>query len=218
VRQLNHETTGASIFVIAKVRLYRDGISEALERAGHEVVGAAVDVHSALAMLPETPAVVVLLDAYGAEGLSLVRALRRRAPGMRIVVLALSGAKGEVIEWAEAGIAGYVTCHDSLEDLIKTVRAAARGEAHCAPEVNGALLERVHELATGRMTSNATAGLTVREREVAECLRDGLTNKEIAAQLHIAVPTVKNHVHSVLGKLEVQHRADADRVLTDARY
>lgn len=211
-------TTAASVFVIATVRLYRDGITEALERAGHGVVGVAVDVHEALALLPDAPPEVVLLDAHGAEGLSAVRALRRLAPRMRIVVLAISGAKGEVLGWAEAGIAGYVTCHDSLDDLIETVRAAARGEAHCAPEVNSALLEHVHQLATGRITSDAAAALTVREREIAECLRDGLSNKQIASQLHIAVPTVKNHVHNVLGKLDVQHRTDTERALTGAPH
>jgi DNA-binding NarL/FixJ family response regulator len=208
----------ASVFVIATVRLYRDGISEALQRAGHEVCGAAADVHEALTLLPEAPSEVVLLDAVGSGGRNAVGALRRCAPGMRVVVLAISGAKSEVLGWAEAGVAGYVTRDDSLDDLIETVRAASRGEARCTPEVNAALLEHVHQIATGRRTSDAAAALTVREREIAECLGDGLSNKQIAAQLHIALPTVKNHVHNVLGKLEVRHRTDAGRALTAARH
>ena len=211
------EGRAASVFVIAPVRLYREGIADALERAGHTVVGQATDVSDALGLLPDMPPAVALLDTEGADGRAAVRALRRRAPRMRIVVLAISGTAKDVIAWAEAGIAGYVTCHDSLDDLIETVAAAARGEAHCAPRVNGALLEHVHQLAAGRVASGAAAALTVREREIAECLCDGLSNKQIAAKLHIALPTVKNHVHSVLGKLEVSHRTEAARALTSAQ-
>lgn len=211
-------TTPASVFVIATVRLYREGIAEALQRAGHEVSGSAADVHEALSLLLDAPPAVVLLDAHGTEGRNAVRTLRRCAPRMRVVVLAISGAKSEVLGWAEAGIAGYVTRDDSLDDLIRAVRAAACGEAHCTPEVNGALLEHVHRISTARTTTEAAAVLTAREREIAKCLGDGLSNKQIAAQLHIALPTVKNHVHNVLGKLEVRHRIDAGRALVEPTY
>ena len=125
--------TPVSIFVIAAVRLYRDGIAETLERAGYEVSGVAADVHEALARLPDTPPVVALLDAHGDEGRHAVGALRRRAPRMRVVVLAISGAKSEVLGWAEAGIAGYVTRDDSLDDLIDTVGAARAGRRTAHP-------------------------------------------------------------------------------------
>ena len=141
----------ASVFVIAAVRLSRDGISEALQRAGHEVTGVAADVHEALALLPEAPPTVALLDAEGTEGRHAVGALRRRAPQMRVVVLAISGAKSDGARVGRGRDRGYVTRRLARRpDRNGTCRR--RGEAHFPPEVNGALLEHVHQIATGRWT------------------------------------------------------------------
>jgi two-component system, NarL family, nitrate/nitrite response regulator NarL len=202
----------SGVLVIVGVRLYREGIAAALLRAGYLVAAMVADETAALGILNNCRPSVAVLDAHGA-GLATVRRLRRRAPQMRVIVLAIRGGPNDVLAWAEAGIAGYVTIDDSLDRLVDVVGAAVRGEAYCTPAVSGALLEHVHRLAAGRPDPPAVASLTSREREIARCLCDGMSNKEIAARLVIALPTVKNHVHHILGKLEVTHRADAAQAL-----
>ena len=202
------------VLVIIAIRLYRDGIADVLSRAGFDASARAADLRGAMTLIGDRPPAVAVLDAADVEAREMVCTLRQRAPRMRIVALAIRGEPKDICSWAEAGIAGYVTIEDPLERLIEVVAAAARGEAYCSPRVSGALLQHVHLLAAGRSVAPALATLTSREREIAECLRDGLSNKEIAARLYIALPTVKNHVHRILGKLEVQHRHEAADALS----
>ena len=206
------------VFVVARVRLYREGLVAALGRSGSiEVVGVAADPAVALREVDRLRPDVAVLDVAGAAGLELVRELRLAMPATRIVVLAIAEAPDDVLPWAEAGISGYLTCEDSLADLVDVVAAAVRGESRCSPEVSAALLERVHALASARPVSSGVSLLTEREREIAELLEERLTNKEIANRLQIELPTVKNHVHNILAKLEVRRRSDAAAELRRAR-
>lgn len=205
------------MFVFASVRFYREGIAGVLERAGMNVVGLAAEWPDALDDVVAGRPDVVVLDVAGPRGLEIVRELRLSLPETRIVVLAIVEVERDVIAWAEAGISGYVTRDGSLDDIVRSVESAARREAHCAPNISGALLERLHVLASVRPSSPAVASLTTREREIASLLEAGLSNKQIALQLHIELPTVKNHVHSILGKLGVARRTDAASELRRAR-
>jgi DNA-binding NarL/FixJ family response regulator len=206
------------VLVLASIRLYREGIADALRRDPRiDVVGLVSSSDDAVAIVGAQRPTVAVLDVGGADGLDLVRELRLLAPRLRIVVLAITEVDRDVLAWAEAGISGYVTRDGSLDDLLSAVTAAAHGEASCAPRISAALLERVHALAMGHHASSALATLTVREREIAELLEARLSNKQIAAQLHIEVTTVKNHVHNILSKLQVTRRADAAAELHRAR-
>jgi len=206
------------VFVFASVRLYRDGVADALRRAGIDVTGTAGTWSDALVGLLASPPQVAILDVGGPGGVEIVSELRRRLPQTRLVVLAVDEVERDVLTWAEAGIAGYVTRNGSLDDMIAAVRAAARREAHCAPRISGALLEHVHTLAGAHSRTHTPLGaLTAREREIAELLEAGLSNKEIASQLQIELTTVKNHVHSVLAKLHVARRSEAAAEMRRAR-
>lgn len=221
---LRHQPVSAAtddrlrVFVLASIRLYREGIADALRRRpGIDVVGLASSHDDAVAIVDAKRPAVAVLDVAGDDGLELVRELRVLAPRMRIVVLAITEVDRDVLAWAEAGISGYVTRDGSLDDLVAAVTAAARGEAACAPRISAALLERVHALASAQPTTGALSRLTAREREIAELLEARLSNKQIAARLHIEVTTVKNHVHNILRKLQVTRRADAADELHRAR-
>jgi two-component system, NarL family, nitrate/nitrite response regulator NarL len=208
---------GLRVFVLASVRLYREGLADALRRAGMDVVGVAGTWAQAHVALRARPPNVAVLDVAGPRGLEIVGELRRRIPETRIVVLAVDEVERDVLAWAEAGACGYVTRDGSVDDLVRTVRSAARREAHCAPKISGALLEHVHVLATGGPPPAPIGSLTAREHEIAELLAAELSNKQIAAELQIELATVKNHVHSILAKLEVSRRADAGAEMRRAR-
>jgi DNA-binding NarL/FixJ family response regulator len=151
---------------------------------------------------------VVLVD-LATEGLTVARALRLEAPEARLVALAIREVETEVIAWAEAGMAGYVSRQASLADLSATIRRAAVGELVCPPKITADLVRRLSDMAAHRPATGGLAQLTTRELDVVRLIGRGLSNKEIARELSIAVPTVKNHVHNVLEKLQVRRRGEA---------
>jgi len=200
----------SDVFVLVHVRLYRDGIAQALDRDDRfRLVGAAGslgDAHEQLAAL-EHPPDLVLLDLGLPDGAGAARDLRSRSPAIGIVALAVNAADDEVLSLAEAGVAGLVSREATLAELLDAVAGAARDEVHTSPAVAAVLLRRVASLAGGRTPGAST--LTRREREVLGLIDRGLSNKEIAGSLRIEVPTVKNHVHNILEKLHVVRRAEA---------
>ncbi|MCW3065677.1 MAG: putative NarL family two-component response regulator [Solirubrobacterales bacterium] len=194
------------VLVVASVRLYRDGLAEALVRDDRvEVVGVAATLDEAVAVLRESAPDTVVLDV-GTAGCAAARELTTVFRGLRVVALAVTEAPADVVEWAEAGAAGFVTHEGTVADLLAVIVGASHNELVCSPRAAGALLRRVRILAAG---STGDVPLTPREVEIARLVEKGLTNKEIATALQIELPTVKNHVHRILEKLGVRRRAEA---------
>jgi two-component system nitrate/nitrite response regulator NarL len=200
------------VFIVAGVRLYRQGLASALDSDDRfRVVGTAVGLADALASmtrLDSRPA-VVLLDIGIGPGLVSARHLRDVLPEVRLVALSLDEKDETVVALAEAGVAGFVTSDTSLDGLMATVECVAQGGAHCSPRATAALVRRLATLADGRPPESRGDQLTPREREIVALIDRGLSNKEIAGELHIELATVKNHVHSVLDKLQVRRRGAA---------
>lgn len=199
------------VFVLVAVRLYRDGIAAALDRDPRfRVVGRAGALDEARAQLGRLPAPpsVTLVDLGLPEGAGAARSLRSTWPGMSIVVLAVPEIDAEIVQLAEAGVHGLVTRDASMSEVLDAVAASVRREAITSPTVSGVLLRRVAFLA-GERRSTDGASLTRREREIVVLIGRGLSNKEIAQSLRIELSTVKNHVHNILEKLHVHHRAEA---------
>ena len=204
------------MFIISEVRLYRDGLARLLRRDQRlDVVGAAVAVPEALdgfAGLPEPPE-AVLLDVPAPDGLEGLRRLEAAVPTARIIVLNVSDAdEAGVIAWAEAGVGGLLARDVDVDDVAQAVQTTASGGTVCSPRLAALLLRR---LARSGAERPASTPLTSREREIAELLEEGLSNKEIAARLQIELPTVKNHVHSILTKLKASRRGQAAAMLRD---
>lgn len=197
------------VAVIGDVRLYREGLSHVLDAEPDIEVAVAAAWDSAVSSVQHTQPDVALVDIEYSSPRAVVNALTNAAPEAKVVVTALPDAPSDIVAWAEAGVSGYVTREDPLDRLVEVVRAAAQGEAVCSPRVAAALLQRVATLAARRPASGRVALLTPREREVSDLLATGLSNKEIGGQLQIELPTVKNHVHNILGKLQVRRRAEA---------
>lgn len=199
------------VFILVAVRLYRDGIADALGRDPRfRVVGRAgvfEDARTQLFALPTAPA-VTLVDLGLPQGAGTARSLRTTWPDMSIVALAVPEADDEIVELAEAGVDGLVTRDASLTEVLDAVAAAARREALTSPAVTAVLLRRVASLAGERRQAEG-ATLTRREHEIILLIGRGLSNKEIAQALRIELSTVKNHVHHILEKLQVRRRAEA---------
>jgi DNA-binding NarL/FixJ family response regulator len=199
--------------VLAGVRLYREGIAAALgDDDRFRIAGTAAD-GSALRQLRESAPDVVLMEVGAANAPALVRAIRAHAPEAKVVALGISEDEADVLPLAEAGIAGWVTRDASVGDLREAVASAAAGETLCSPRMVASLLRRVASLAEDLRDGHATRSLTRRQREIVTLIDAGLSNKEIARQLSIELPTVKNHVHNILEKLQVSRRGEAAALL-----
>jgi two-component system, NarL family, nitrate/nitrite response regulator NarL len=197
--------------VVSEIRLYREGIILLLGRDPHlDVIGAAATHRDAGPLLEEAPD-VVLLDTPLANADAALAELG--APAQKVVVLGVAEQEADVIAWAEAGAAGYVSREGSRDDLSAALEAAAAGETIASPRMVAALLRRLNAVAHDATSRDATATLTPRERQVAELIGEGLSNKEIASVLCIEVTTAKNHVHNILRKLGVSGRGQAAAVL-----
>jgi two-component system, NarL family, nitrate/nitrite response regulator NarL len=200
------------LFIVCDTRLYREGLAQILAgHAGITVVGAAADSEQALPGLRELSPDVVLLDSALSGATAALLTLREEDPDTKIVALTLPETEEDVIEFAEAGVSGYVTRDASVNDLVDTIRSVNRGELICSPRIAAALMRRLSAVAAEN--PRGTARLTLREREIVQLIDAGLANKEIASRLHIELSTVKNHVHNILEKLGVHRRAEIVRLL-----
>jgi two-component system nitrate/nitrite response regulator NarL len=152
---------------------------------------------------------VALLEVGLPHGLNGARALRAALPEVQVLALAIDDTDESVVAWAEAGVAGFVTRDTSLDGLMGAVESVAQGGTSCSPRATAALLRRLASLAEVRRRVDRGGQLTPREREIVALIDQGLSNKQIASELQIEIATVKNHVHSVLEKLQVQRRGAA---------
>jgi len=198
-------------------RVHREALAVALSQArGVRVLGTASHREEILARLVEAPPDIVLVDFAMPEAATIVAEIRRRTPSVKVVAITLGETEAEVIQLAEAGVAGYVLPDGSLDDLIIAVESAVRGELYCPPRVAFTLLRRVGAIALGSVTASKEQAalspvheLTGREREILQLVDQGMSNKQIARHLGIEVATAKNHVHNILQKLHVHRRIDA---------
>jgi len=199
------------VVVAADVRFYREGLADLIARYPTcAVLGIAANRTQTLDRVRESFPDIVLLDAAMPDGLMTVADIAALAPSVKVIVTALAETALTVLEWAEAGVAGYVPRDASLSDLIATIERTARGELKCSAEVAASMLRRLWTLAkvaNERHLDGAMPPLTPREHEIMRLIEQGMSNKDIARELGIGVATAKSHVHHILEKLHVRRRA-----------
>jgi two-component system NarL family response regulator len=185
------------------------------------IAGCVATLPDALEFLREQEVNIVVvsigLPEYGA--LALTRTIVDRASLTKVLVLGLSEEdKNNALRYIEAGAMGYILKASSLNEFIDTIRLAQRGEAQVSPRIAGAMMERLSNFARMFSAVETKIGgdvrLTSRELEVLQFISQGLTNQEIADRLVVEVGTVKNHVHSILEKLNVSSRDEAASYLS----
>lgn len=198
------------VLVVNDSPLYREGLVHVLRKFENmSVVGAAADPDEILAQAARFQPDVILVQLTSPHGPAVLRPFADAAPSAKVVALGVPDVEKTIIACAEAGAAGYLLQHESLDDLVATIERAARGEVSCSPRIAATLFRRIGELAAERGARAAEARLSPRELEIVDLIDRGLSNKEIALCLSIEVRTVKNHVHNILEKLQVRRRGEA---------
>jgi len=185
--------------------LVRAGLAQLLADADDiDVVGMAGDGHEAVTLATEHEADVVLMDLSMPEldGIEATRAIGNKSPDSRVVVLTSFSDRARILDALDAGAIGYLLKDTEPDELMRGIRAAARGESPLAPKA-------AHQLISSRRRPAPVDQLTDREREILGLVAKGHANKRIAHQLHISENTVKNHVTRIFQALDVTDRTQA---------
>ena len=199
------------VAVVDDQDLVRAGFVLLLRSAeGVEVVGEASDGLEAIALCRRTAPDVVLMDVRmpHLDGLSATRTILAdpACAETRVVVLTTFDEDELVLEALRSGASGFLLKDTRPDQLLEAISVVAAGEALLHPRVTRRLIERFAELPQPRRTPDDD-GLTDRERDVLLTVAQGLSNQEIAAQLHLGYGTVKTHVSHLLTKLDCRDRA-----------
>jgi len=186
-----------------------------------ELVGEAVDGRDALHKIDQLRPTVVLMDIRmpRMSGLEATQALHQRADPPHVIVLTTFDADEHVVGALAAGADGFLLKDTPPAQILEAIRAVVEGDPMLSPSVTRTLIERIRGDSgddRGEVARLRLGILTEREQEVALAVGRGLTNAEIARELHLSVPTVKAHVSRLFDKLQVTNRVQIAICVHDA--
>jgi NarL family two-component system response regulator LiaR len=197
------------VLVVDDHKLVRQGLRFLLEQEdGIEVVAECADGESALRAVLALEPDVVLLDLFmpGPNGISVLTEIKRDRPATEVLMLTSSTDDEHLLAAIRAGALAYLPKTAGVDQVVESVRAAARGESVLGPRIAARL---VRELREASARSRPLDQLSPREVEVLTVLARGRANREIARTLSISEETVKAHVSSILAKLHLTDRTQA---------
>lgn len=190
--------------------LFRDGLRALFASLPDtKVIGEAADGGTAVVMAEELQPDIVLMDIQmpGLNGIEATRRITSASPHIGVIVVTMFEDDDSVFAAMRAGARGYVLKGADQEEMLRTIRAVARGEALFGPAIAARLAAFFNS--PSRTVAPAFPELTEREREVLQLLAQGQTNQEIAANLVISSKTVRNHLSNIFSKLQVADRVQA---------
>lgn len=181
--------------------VFREGLAMIIgSQSDMQLVGQAGTAAEAMTAFRESVPNVTLMDVRlpGTDGIDTLIAIRRDFPEARIIMLSTSDSDGDITRALRAGAAGYLLKSARRDELLAAIRVVHGGGRHIAYDVAGRLAEHLGD-----------AALTPRELEVLGLIREGLRNKQIAAQLSVSETTVNFHIKNLTQKLGANDRAHA---------
>jgi len=202
------------ILLVDDQPLFREGLCTLLSvHPDLEVVGEAANGAEAIRLARSLLPLVVLMDLQMPvlDGVAATRRLHEEQPNCRVIVLTTFDDDELVFDGLRAGAVGYLLKDAPSEKLAEAIRVAARGETFLQPSVAAKVVAEFARLSrkTVTTTNPVIEPLSEREIEILRLIAQGASNREIAGTLFLAEGTVKNHVTSILGKLEARDRTQA---------
>ena len=206
-------TTAAPVRVmlVDDYQVVRDGLRAALSRESDmTVVCEAASADEAVRVARECRPEVVIMDVRlgGSSGIEATRDIRADDPNVKVLMLTSFANDEALLASVMAGASGFVLKQIRLDGLIRAIRAVAAGETLISEGETRAVVSRL-ERGKHLLHDSRLATLTGREERVLGLIAEGRTNRQISETLGLAEKTVKNYLSSILGKLEVQRRAEA---------
>jgi DNA-binding NarL/FixJ family response regulator len=199
------------ILVVDDHEVVRQGLVALLGRRDEfQVVAEAGSVSEALAAARRFVPDLVVMDVRlpDGSGIEACREIRSEYPDTKVVMLTSYPDEEAVLSAIIAGASGYLLKQVRGRDLVSALESVGRGDSLLDPAVTERVLERVRRVASGG-ERDELSDLTAQERKILLLVADGMTNKEIAADVFLSDKTVKNYVSSILAKLSLQRRAQA---------
>ncbi len=199
-----------NILLVDDHQMMRDGLRAVLERESDlHVSGEAADGRTALELCSTLHPDVVVMDIGmpGLNGIEATRQVTTHHPRTRVVALSMNADRRYVHAMFEAGAWAYLVKSSASEELIRAIRAVSNDEKYVSPTVASAVLDAfvVGPKAAHR---DPRSELSPREREVLQLLAEGMTSKEIASKLDLAVSTIETHRKQIMAKLELRSVAE----------
>lgn len=202
-------------------RLVCDSLRTALDNVDDVyVVGCATRAEELHFLLPHGNVVLMGTELEDASALDMMNEIRQTHPQLKVLIIGLDDNPDVILRHIEAGAAGYILQDESIVDMVEKLHAASEEKAIISPSVAAAMMDRLAHLANldtplAYLEAREVQlnELTSREEEVLGLINEGLSNQEIADRLYIECGTVKNHVHKILKKLDVNNRQEAAYVL-----
>ncbi len=188
--------------------LFREGVVQTLNAATDlQGIGEAEDATGALALARKLLPEIILLDvSMPGGGLAATREISQACPAVRIIMLTVSEDEDIVHQAFSAGASGYVLKGVGGRELVDILRRVHAGEPYITPSLAASLLQTSTHQPEAR---DDIDDLTPRERDILNCLAEGMSNKQIASRLHMGERTVKHHMTNILQKLRVKNRVEA---------
>ncbi|SNT60878.1 DNA-binding response regulator, NarL/FixJ family, contains REC and HTH domains [Asanoa hainanensis] len=197
------------MYLLDDHEVVRRGLADLLQSGGDiEVIGEAGLAREAAARIPALRPDVMILDARlpDGSGIDVCRDVRAVDPTIKGLILTSYEDDEALFAAIMAGAAGYVLKQVRGTDLVEGVRRVAAGQSMLDPAVTQRVLDRIR---SGVEQPQELKALTDQERRILEHIAEGLTNREIAAEMFLAEKTVKNYVSSLLAKLGLERRTQA---------
>jgi len=201
-----------TLMVIEDNRLLREGIAAMIkEQYDMKVVAALGTSENILLKISTLKPNIALLDLglRNQNSLQIVTSVKKKFSGTKIIVMDLVPVHEEILEFVQAGVSGFILKDATVNDFLRTIRSVAQGKKILPPHLTDSLFSQIIEHAingTKKFSLIKSVRMTKREKQVIELIADGLTNKEIAQNLHLSTYTVKSHVHNILEKLALHTR------------
>lgn len=212
------ESDRIQVFVLSQQSLFRQGIQLSLSNLPDITVVHAADISDeVIKNIDNMPPDVALLDIDGSPeaGLSLAKKIKQHSPSVAVVVLASNPNDEQLFEVLKGQAASYLSKESTAEQVVETIRRVAHGEhpinesLTTRPKVAEQVLLQFQELSRRTEAEAFLSPLTPREMEILKYIGQGFLNKQIAAELGISEQTIKNHVTSILRKLNANARTEA---------
>jgi len=197
-----------TVAIVDDNRLVREALAAMLGRLPDVQIVAAASANAEV-LGRETPDVLLLDAGLGDEdSLNVAAAIAKRRSGTKVVIMDLMPTNEDIVQFVNAGVAGFVLKDATFDEFVATIRAVAAGDKVLPPRMTETLFSQIAlgGDARGRERVLEDVRMTRREREVIELIGEGLSNKEIAQRLNIAAHTVKSHVRNVMEKLALHTR------------
>lgn len=201
-----------TIVIVDDAPLFQAGLSAAFKEEGFEIAGQAERALDAVSIAREANPDLVLLDVLmpGISGLDVVSKIIEASPSTRVILLTSSESEEDLLKAIKAGARGYIVKTTPMDELVAGVRDVLQGGAVVSPAMGGKLFDTVaHLLRHRELNATRRPALTGREIEVLQAIADGMTSREIGELLFISENTVKNHVRNILDKLGLRSRNEA---------